>query len=116
MPRLSTVQSMSTSPAHSGAETIVSDRELFLEVQMRNKNAMQELSRRYAPGLRDYLLRSNVSDEEADSVLEKIFNQICCRASSFDPDWNAEVREWIYSTARNLCEILFPRAMKTERA
>jgi len=113
---LSTVQSTPTSQAHIGPDTIVSDRELFLEVQMRNKNAVQELSRRYAPGLRAYLLRSNVSDEEADSVLEKIFNQVCCRASSFDPDWNNEVREWIYTTARNLCEILFPQAMKTERA
>lgn len=96
----------------SGDNRSLSDRELFLEVQMRNKHALQELSRRYTPRLRTYLLRSNVSEGEADFLLEKIFIQIRSRASSFDPAWNRDVSEWIHSIARNLCEVLLPRAVR----
>ena len=66
----------------------------------RDKAAFSRLFDHFAPRLKGFVLRSALSEAQADEVVQDVMLAIWHKAASFDPE-RAQVSAWVYQIARN---------------
>lgn len=66
----------------------------------RDKQAFGQLFDFFAPRLKGFILRSGVTNAEAEDIVQDVMLSVWHKAASFDPH-RAQVSSWVYQIARN---------------
>ena len=69
-------------------------------VQARDKAAFVTLFQHFAPRIKSYLLRLNISEDLAEDITQETMAQLWHKAHMFDPE-KAALSTWLFRIARN---------------